>query len=137
MMLPHESTFAFRRHAFVVVTAAALGLALRLASLNPMQWLIALLTTSAVATLLYWYARWLARSDGRFLVVHPRKIRGGLLFLFYAPLFLVCVLLVAAPWVLTLPGIDQFQRAAVFLAIPCALAMSAGALRGARECAAV
>jgi len=57
--------------------------------------------------------------------------------MFYAPLCLVLVLVAVAPWALGLPDTTRFEKAAVFLAIPCAMALSAGALRGAREFAAV
>ena len=137
MTFPHEPTFAFRSHVFIAASAVAAVLALVLTSLNFTEWLLALVITGPTAGLLYCYARWLARSDGRFLSVHPRKIRGGLLFMFYAPLCLVLVLVVVAPWVLGLPDTTRFEKAAVFLAIPCVMALSAGALRGAREFAAV
>ena len=81
MTFPHEPTFAFRSHVFIAASAVAAVLALVLTSLNFTEWLLALVITGPTAGLLYCYARWLARSDGRFLSVHPRKIRGGLLFM--------------------------------------------------------
>lgn len=129
MHLPHHPDFPYRRMIFVTVNPLLAGVALVAVRLSFVEWIMSLCACALLAGALYYVAEWLARLDARTPGITDTHALNSVLG-FYAPLVGAGTLLGASPWLLELPGKSAFGQAALFLAMPCAMAVAAGVLRG-------
>jgi hypothetical protein len=90
--------------------------------------LLALLASAALALVLYFYSRWLARLEARFRLVHPRKFRMTTLLMFYGCSGAAFLLVALSPWLASCWGESPLGTATGYFIAPALMASAAGFL---------
>ena len=126
MIPPHSSRFTWRPAIFWVFGLASFALAAFRTELAGRALLLAFLASAALALVLYFYSRWLARLEARFRLVHPRKFRMTTLLMFYGCSGAAILLVVLSPWLASWWGDSPLGAATGFFIAPTLMAAAAG-----------